>query len=63
VSNGLNQTERDSYNLRQSVINSVDQSRDRLQRETDLQWRRLEIENAVRLQQRLKVNLSNPSLQ
>jgi len=63
ASNGLNQTERDSYNLRQSVINSVDQSQNRLQRETDLQWRRLEIENAVRLQQRLKVNLSNPSLQ
>jgi hypothetical protein len=63
ASGGLNQTERDSYNLRQSVINSVDQSRNRLQRETDLQWRRLEIENGVRLQQRLKVNLSNPSLQ
>ena len=60
---GLNQTERDSYNMRQSVINSVDQSRNRLQRETDLQWRRLEIENGVRLQQRLKVHLNNPSLQ
>lgn len=63
ASSSLNQTERDSYNLRQSVINSVDQSRTRLQRETDLQWRRLELENSQRLQQRLKVNLSNPSLQ
>ena len=63
ASSGLNQTERDSYNLRQSVINSVDQSRNRLQQETDLQWRRLELENSLRLQQQLKVNLSNPSLQ
>lgn len=63
ASSGLNQTERDSYNLRQSVINSVDLNRNRLQRETDLQWRRLELENGLRLQQRLRVDLSNPSLQ
>ena len=60
---GASQTDRNSYDLRQSVINSVDQNRSRLSRETDRQWQRLELENTLRIQQRLKVDLRNPSLQ
>ena len=59
----LSRVERDSFYQRQSVSESVDQNRTRLQRETDLQWRRLELENALRLQQQLQVDLRNPSLQ
>ena len=47
-------------------INSLDlfsDSHNRLRDETSAHWRRLQIQNELQTQQRLQINLSNPSLQ
>ena len=48
---------------RSNLIDSLSENHDRLRAETANLWRRLNIENARRAEQQLKIDLSNPSLQ
>ncbi|MGA0289711.1 MAG: hypothetical protein ACO3K8_08915, partial [Pseudohongiellaceae bacterium] len=48
---------------RSKLLDVLSDDHDRLRAETADLWRRLQVENAWRMQQQLRIDLSNPSLQ